>query len=90
MLHTGSPSVQTWVFTRGYSGPASTNSDVAALLDVYQLIGSEAMAAGYRAVLPHKPRYGSPLSDAVKQACVQTLSPSLRDQVFAKLSAVTF
>ena len=90
VLRAGSANVQTWLFTRGYAGPASTNTDVAALLDIYQLIGPDAMAAGYRAVLPHKPQYGSPLPDAAKQAFVQTVSESLRDQVLAKLSAVTF
>lgn len=90
MLRTGSPNLQAWLFTRGYSGPASTNIDVAALLDVYQLIGSDAMAAGYRAVLPHAPPYGSPLSEAAKQAFAQTVPESLRAQVLAKLSAVTF
>lgn len=90
MLRTGSPNLQTWLFTRGYAGQASTNTDVAALLDVYQLIGPNAMAGGYRAVLPLRPPYGSPLPDAAKQAFVQTLPESLRDQVLAKLSAVTF
>lgn len=90
MLRTGSPNVQTWLWTRGYSGSASTNIDIAALLDVYQLIGANAMAAGYRAVLPHAPPYGAPLSDAAKQAFVQTLPASLRDLVLTKLSAVTF
>ena len=90
VLRTGSPNVQTWLFTRGYAGPASTNTDVAALLDLYPLIGPDAMAAGYRAVLSHKPPYGSPLSDAAKQAFAQTVPESLRDQVLAKLAAVTF
>ena len=90
VLRTGSPSIQTWLFTRGYTGAASSNTGVAALIDVYQLIGPDAMAGGYRAVLPLRPPYGSPLSDAAKQAFVQTLPESLRDQVLAKLSAVTF
>lgn len=90
VLRTGSAQLQSWVFTRGYSGPAATNIDVAALLDVYQLIGPDAMASGYRAVLPHAPPYGSPLSEAAKQAFAQTVPDSLRAQVLAKLSAVTF
>lgn len=90
VLRTGSPNVQTWLFTRGYTGVASSNTGVAALLDIYQLIGPDAMAGGYRAILPLRPPHGSPLSDSAKEAFVQTLPDSLRDPVRVKLSAVTF
>jgi hypothetical protein len=90
VLRTGTTNVESWAHTRGWVAGAPGNTDAAALLDVYQLIGADAMAGGYRAVLPLRPPYGLPLSAAVRQAFVETLPEGVRSQVLDKLSAITF
>ena len=89
-LRTGSERVPDWLLTRQYSPFDSANVDLAALLDVYQMIGADAMSRGYEAILPHKPPYGSPLTESAKQAFAAVVPEEFRSQVLAKLSAVTF
>ncbi len=69
---------------------AAMAADVAAMLDIYQLIGYEAMARAYRAIEPLRPPYGSPLSAQVIAAFVEQVSPAHRSQVTEKLRRVTF
>jgi hypothetical protein len=80
----------TWSYTRSWVPGASSNQDVAALLDVYQAIGHIAMARGYRAMYPLRPPYGRPLADDVIEAFLAEVPPLLRAQVAAKLARVTF
>jgi hypothetical protein len=90
LIRTGSRDVQAWPFTRAYVAFSSSNINVSSLLDVYQWIGADGMSRGYQAVLPLRPPYGSPLSEAVKQAFAATVPEALRAQVHAKLSTISF
>jgi hypothetical protein len=90
VVRTGSRVSSAWTFVRNWVPGLATNQDVAAMLDVYQLIGHDAMARGYRAIQPLSPPYGSPLSSAVIQAFVDQVLAEHRAQVTDKLRRVTF
>lgn len=90
VLRTGSRDPSAWTFVRGWVPGSAANRDVAAVLDVYRLVGYDAMARGYRAIQPLNPPYGSPLSPAVVQAFVGQVSAEHRAQVTDKLGRVTF
>lgn len=87
---TGSEAVADWTYTRGYTPFASGNTDVHALLDVYQLIGREAMATAYRDIRLIGPPYGMPLDEASKQAFVDAAPAAVRTQVAALVDRVTY
>jgi hypothetical protein len=84
LLATGSVDFDSWTYT--------TNSlpGVAALFDIYKLIGIDSMRNAYRAVYPLRPPYGSPLSQAVIQAFLSAVPPEHRAVVSAKLALVNF
>lgn len=88
VLRTGSADVGAWTFTRGYVAGRDANEGVHALLDVYRLIGRDAMASAYRAVLPLRPPYGQPLSAAARQAFVDAAPTAAKAQVAAKMAKV--
>jgi hypothetical protein len=77
-----------WTFTRGWTPGLATNQDSAALLDVYQLIGHDAMRQAFRAIRPLRPEYGQPLSPAVIQAFIAQVPEALQSQVAEKLARV--
>jgi hypothetical protein len=84
LLATGSVDFDSWTYT--------TNSlpGVAALFDIYKLIGFDAMRNAYRAVYPLRPPYGSPLSPAVIQAFLSAVPPEHHIVVSARLALVNF
>jgi hypothetical protein len=90
VARTGSTDVATWQFTRSWTPGLSSNEGVHALLDVYQLIGHDAMARAYRAVHPLHPPYGQPLSSEVIQRFVDESPAAVKEQVAAKLAMVRF
>jgi hypothetical protein len=90
VIRTGSRVPSAWTFVRNWVPGLATNQDVAAMLDVYQLIGYDAMARAYRAIQPLNPPYGSPLSSTVIQTFVDQVLPEHRSQVADKLRRVTF
>lgn len=90
VIRTGSRVPSAWTFVRNWVPGLSSNQDVGAMLDVYQLIGDDAMARAYRAIQPLNPPYGSPLSSTVIQAFVDQVQPAHRSQVTDKLRRVTF
>ena len=90
VIRTGSRVPSAWTFVRNWVPGLATNQDVAAVLDVYQLIGYDAMARAYRAIQPLNPPYGSPLSSTVIQTFVDQVLPEQRSQVTDKLRRVTF
>jgi len=90
MVHTNSATLQSWTYTRRYVHFAATNTGVHALLDVYQLIGWEAMANAYRTIYPLRPPYGVTLSLECKQAFVDQAPATLKTQVSDLVSKVTF
>jgi hypothetical protein len=90
VIKTGSTDPSTWQFTRGWVPAASANAGSAAVLDVYQLIGHDAMRNAYRAIYPLRPPYGSPLSSAVIAAFLSAVPPEHHPAVSAKLATITF
>jgi hypothetical protein len=90
MMATGSADARAWTFTRGWQPGREANDGVHALLDIYQLVGPEAMAAGYRAIILLRPGYGQPMSPEARQAFAAAVPEALRAQVLAKLAKVTY
>jgi hypothetical protein len=84
------PDLATWGFTRGYAGMRDDNRDVALVLDVYQMLGHDAMARAYKAAVAVRAPYGQPLSAAVRQAFVDQAPQQFKGAVDAKLSLITF
>ena len=89
-LNGSSPDLSTWRFTRGYTGMRDDNRDVALVLDVYQLLGHDAMARAYKAAYALRPPYGQPLSAPVRQVFVNEAPAALKSIVDDKLSRITF
>lgn len=80
----------TWAYTRSWSPGAGSNTGVAALLDVCQLIGFDTMQAAYRAIYPLRPQYGAVLAQNVIDAFVSQVPPTLQPTVRAKLNNVGY
>ena len=79
--YTNSLDVDSWVYTRDYEPFLASNSHTHGLLDIYQLIGHDAMARAFQALYPLRPSYGTPLSEAGKQAIVNEAPFGLQNQV---------
>lgn len=88
VMTTGSRDPLKWTWTRGWDPGLENNEGIHAILDVYKLIGPEAMGAGYRALMAHRLRYGSVLSAEVRADFVAAIPEAFRAQVDAKLSTV--
>jgi hypothetical protein len=89
-LQTGSPALTDWIFTRGYVSFFEGNQDSAALIDIYQWIGREAMARAYKAAVALRPPYGEPLSAACRQVFVNEAPDAMKTQVADRIARVTF
>ena len=83
-IATGAVDFASWTYTQ------NSLPGVAALFDIYKLIGHDAMRDAYRAVHPQRPPYGSPLSQAVIQAFLTAVPPEHHAAVTAKLAAIDF
>ena len=90
VVRTGSTDPRSWTFTRNWTPNVPSNEGVAALLDIYQLVGHETMQRAYRAIYPLRPPYGSPPSPSVIQAFLGQVPPALQAQVSDKLAKVGF
>ena len=90
LARTGSTDPLAWTFTRSWTPDLETNTGIAAVLDVYKLIGFEAMQRSYRAIHPLRPPYGQPLPTAVIDAFILQAPEALRSAVATKLSQVGF
>jgi hypothetical protein len=90
VARTGSTDPLSWPLTRGWTPGLAANENSAAMLDVYQLVGHDAMARAYRAVYPLRPPYGSPLAPAVIDAFAGQVPLELREMVREKLGRVRF
>ena len=84
LIATGSVDFASWTYTQ------NSLPGVAALFDIYRLIGHDAMRDAYRAVYPLRPPYGSPLSQTVIQAFLTAVPPEHHAAVTAKLAAIDF
>jgi hypothetical protein len=86
VVETGSTDLATWPWKRTigstpYVPFASGNEGAWALMDIYQLIGAEAMGRAYARIHVMGAPYGAPLSDAARQTFVDEAPASVRDQV---------
>ena len=90
VVQSGSRQLSSWSYLRGWTPMADPNKDLAAVLDVYQLIGHDVMSAAYAAVYPLRPPYGSPLSASAIQVFVDRAPAAVKTQVSQKLGQVTF
>jgi hypothetical protein len=90
IIETRSADVADWAHTRGYAPSAPGNSNVAALLDVYRLIGEEAMSDAFSVLQPLGARYGEPLPAAVQLAFVDRAPTDVQARVRDLVARVTF
>lgn len=90
VLQTGSRDLAVWPHTRNYVPMQESNADIAAVLDVYTLIGPDGMSAAYRALYPLRPPSARPLDPAVIQAFVDQAPEGARALVEDKMKRVSF
>lgn len=86
VVDTGSTDLAVWTWTRSIGGVpyvpfAEDNDGVWALMDMYQLMGVEAMGRAYARVHAMGAPYGVPLAEAARQAFVEEAPEAVRDQV---------
>jgi hypothetical protein len=84
------PQIATWGFQRDWVPMAESNKDLGAVMDVYQMIGRDAMSSAYAAAVPLRPPYNAALTPAVIQAFVDRAPEPAKAPVAQKLAAVTF
>lgn len=84
VLETGTTDFDAWSYRRGEYTPFDPeNGHLFALLDIYQLIGSEAMGRALATIHSIGARYGEPLSLEARQALVDEAGPDVQEQVAA-------
>ncbi len=91
VIGTGSPDPSRWTYVRTDVGvpPASTASS-AALVEIYSLIGRDAMTRAYGAISQLNTAAGEPLSLAGKQAFIDHAPPHVRAQVTELVERIVF
>lgn len=90
MAHTNNTNMQSWTYTHDYATWNSTKTGYAALLDIYQLIGRDAMANAYRTIYPLHPPYGQTLSAECKQAFIDQAPTAQKAQVSSIVANITY
>ena len=90
VVRTGSTDLQAWTFTRSYAPQTLPHVGVHLLLDVYSIIGVEAMKQAYRACFAIRPPYGDPIPAACIAAFVDRAPAASKVQVETMLKAITF
>ena len=78
-----------WTYTRNYTPGLPSNAGIHALLDVYAILGREAMIRAYRTIYPLFPPYGVALSEQCKEAFVNEAPSESKAQVRLLMSRVT-
>ena len=78
----------TWAYRRGYPGMLDSNQGIAALLDVYVLIGPDSMSNAYRLAFPLGPPNGQPLPPTVQDVFVLQAPPDVRELVAEKMRRI--
>ena len=85
---TGSDDARQWTYTRSWVPGREANEGVHALLDVYSLLGPEAMGSALARVAALRPPYGQPLTPAMQQAFVDAAPEAAKATVAAKVARV--
>lgn len=78
LINTGSINFVDWTISRK---PPENWPWITAILDIYQLIGRDAMSEAYKVIYSYHPPYGTLLSQECKQAFVDQAPESLKPQV---------
>ena len=87
LINTGSTNFEDWTIHRT---PPENWPWITAILDIYQLIGHDAMAEAYKVIYTYHPPYGQPLSQECKQAFVDQAPESLKSQVSALAEIIEY
>lgn len=87
LVHTGSTSYQNWT---NYRVPPESWPWITAILDIYKLIGPDAMARAYKTIYNINPPYGVLLSQECKQAFIDQAPPNLKSQVSQLASIIQY
>ena len=90
LLNGSTTDVATWTWTRYWTPDAAANIGIAALLDVYKMMGFDAMQRAYRTIAPLKPAYSAPLAANVIDAFVATVPAAQQNAVRVKLNSVGY
>jgi hypothetical protein len=90
VVHTNSSNIESWISARGYVPGLPSNEGIAAVLDVYQLVGLQAMARVYMSLYTLRPPYGQPLGAAFKQVFIDAAPESSKLLVADKLAKVIY
>lgn len=88
VTRTGSTDAGAWSHTREYVADREENSGIHAILDIYRLIGHDAMRDAYRALGALNPSFGEPLSEAARAAIIERAPEDKRAQVTAKVARI--
>ena len=84
LVETGSTEFSGWIWTRGEYVPfAADNTGFRALLDIYQLMGPQAMGRAYARIHSFGAPYGVPLSASARAVFAQEAPADVRAQVSA-------
>jgi hypothetical protein len=91
-IETGSDDPSTWWYAKTLTPYVPFNDNVAhlALLDVYRLVGRDAMARAYRSIYLLAPPYGTMLSAECKQAFIDEAPAAEKARVAGILERVTY
>jgi hypothetical protein len=91
-IETGSHDPSTWWYAKTLTPYVPFKNNVAhlALLDVYRLVGRDAMARAYRAIYLLAPPYGTMLSAECKQAFIDEAPADEKARVATILERVTY
>jgi hypothetical protein len=87
LVHTGSTAYQDWT---NYRVPKENWPWINAILDIYQLIGNDAMANAYRILYTMNPPYGQSLSQQCQQVFVDQAPADLKSQVATLAAKITY
>jgi hypothetical protein len=87
LVHTGSTAYADWT---NFRVPKENWPWINAVLDIYQLIGHDAMANAYRTLYTMNPPYGQPLSQQCQQVFVDQAPADLKLQVATLAAKITY
>lgn len=77
-----------WELTRGWSPTTPSPFGVNGVMDIYVVVGHDAMQRAYRAIAPLRPAYGRPLTDAVIAAFLAQVPDEHRAFVEERLRTI--
>jgi hypothetical protein len=87
LIHTGSTAYNEWT---NFRVPPENWPWITAILNIYQLIGPEAMANAYRIIYTINPPYGTPLSQQCQQVFVDQAPNNLKSQVATLAAQIVY